>query len=171
MLWPPRAPGCAGHIAGLLCPERQHRPKQDVALLEPCQARQPPLPAGPGHSPLPASLPAPHLINVFGTGRAAYAAHLHCTAGRAHLGGIFPYNLRSSMLPSVSDPAGWRCSNGGMSWSFPSCGIGSAAASWCFFSTKLMAVPGFRPSPPFRAQFVVLCYPLKSVLLLMFSRT
>ena len=88
--WPPRAPGCARHASGLLCPERQHRPKQDVALLEPCQARQPALSARPGHLPPPASLPAPHFIIFFGTGRAAHAAHLHCTAGRAHLGGIFP---------------------------------------------------------------------------------
>lgn len=104
-----------------------------------------PLPAHPGHSPLP----APHLIHFFGIGRALYAAHLHCTAGRARLGGIFPYNLWPSLLPAVSDPAGWRCSSGGMSRSFPARGIGSAAASWCFFSPKLMALPSSGHPPCF----------------------
>lgn len=63
--WPPRAPGCARRVSGLLCPERQRGPKQDVALLKPCQAGQPPLPARPGYLPPPASLPAPHFINFF----------------------------------------------------------------------------------------------------------
>lgn len=78
--WPPRAPGCARRVSGLLCPERQRGPKQDVALLKPCQARQPPLPARPGYLPPAASLPAPHFINYFSTGRAAHPTLHICIA-------------------------------------------------------------------------------------------
>lgn len=57
----------------------------------------------------------------------------HCTSAlhswQGTSWGDIPLKPWLSLLPAVSDPAGWICSSNGMFWSFPSHGIGSAAAS------------------------------------------
>lgn len=57
----------------------------------------------------------------------------HCTSAlhswQGTSGRDIPLKPWLSLLPAVSDPAGWRCSSNGMFWSFPSHGISSAAAS------------------------------------------
>lgn len=94
---PPRAPGCARCVLGLVSTEHQHRAQQDVALLDPCQAR------------LPALLPTPSVC--FSTEQPV----LHIC--RAQL-------AETLLQPSLLLPC-LRCSSNGMSRSFPFCGIGS----------------------------------------------
>lgn len=38
------------------------------------------------------------------------------------------YSHKKTLIPALSDPPGWKCSSDGISRSFPSRGIGSAAS-------------------------------------------